>query len=253
MGTDTNIPPRRERNGGNSNKPSRPVNREIGTNTNRPPRRERGGVSDDNFTRPVASGNSKKLQVLRQKVHAYKIILISVLVLYVVTVFGGIGLATNGSLEADKYKKELDSVESELDGYKTDYENSTADVRELCSTIESKDAEIEEYKGELEDYKSQIEEYKGKIASLKETNKEYKKKVKKYKAIINATPTPSPTPTPTPVPDVPLEYKNALEKAESYSKHLHMSKQEIYEQLISEYGNSFPPDAAQYAVDTLFG
>ena len=246
MGTDTNIPPRRERNGGNSNKPSRPVNREMGTNNNRPPRRERGGVSDGNFTRPVASGNSKKLQVLRQKVHAYKIILISVSALYVVTVFGGIGLATKGSLEADKYKKELDSVESELSDYKSDYENSSADVRELCSTIESKDAEIEEYKGKLKDYK-------GKIASLKETNKEYKKKVKKYKAIINATPTPSPTPTPTPIPEVPLEYKNALESAKSYSEIFHDSKEEIFHQLTSEYGEHFSEDAARYAVDTLFG
>lgn len=253
MGTGTNIPPRRERNGGNSNRPSRPVSRERGTNTNKPPRRERGGVSDDNFTRPVASGNSKKLQVLRQKVHAYKIILISVSALYVVTVFGGIGFATKGSLEADKYKKELDSVESELDECKTDYESSSDDVEELCSTIETKNAEIEEYKGKLKDYKSQIEEYKGKIASLKETNKKYKKKIKKYKAIINATPIPSPTPTPTPIPEVPLEYKNALESAKSYSEILNMSKEGIFHQLTSEYGGHFSEDAARYAVDTLFG
>lgn len=240
----TNIPSRRERNGGNSNRPSRPINREMGTSTNRPPRRERGRVSDDNFTRPVSSGNNKKIQVLRQKVHAYKIILISVSVLYIVTVFGGIGFATKGSLEADKYKKELDSVESELDEYKSDYEGSSADVKELCSTIESKDAEIEEYKGKIKDYK-------GKIASLKETNKKYKKKVKKYKAIINATPTPSPTPTPTPVPEIPLEYKNALESATSYSKTCNLSKEGTYEQLTRF--EHFPEDAARYAVDTLFG
>lgn len=50
---------------------------------------------------------------------------------------------------------------------------------------------------------------------------------------------------------VPTEYKNALKKAESYSKIMHMSKMKIYDQLTSEYGEKFPPEAAQYAVDNL--
>ena len=51
--------------------------------------------------------------------------------------------------------------------------------------------------------------------------------------------------------DVSKEYKNALKKAESYSKTMHMSKQAIYDQLTSEYGEQFPEDAAQYAIDHL--
>lgn len=51
--------------------------------------------------------------------------------------------------------------------------------------------------------------------------------------------------------DVPREYKNALAKAESYYKRMSMSKQGIYDQLTSEYGEKFPADAAQYAVDNL--
>jgi hypothetical protein len=47
------------------------------------------------------------------------------------------------------------------------------------------------------------------------------------------------------------EYKAALKKAESYSETLHMSKKGIYDQLISEYGEGFPKDAAQYAVDNM--
>lgn len=47
------------------------------------------------------------------------------------------------------------------------------------------------------------------------------------------------------------EYKNALKKAESYSKNMHMSKQGIYNQLTSEYGEKFPADAAQYAIDNM--
>lgn len=42
---------------------------------------------------------------------------------------------------------------------------------------------------------------------------------------------------------------NALEKAKSYSDTLYMSKLGIYDQLISEYGDRFTPDEAQYAVD----
>lgn len=47
------------------------------------------------------------------------------------------------------------------------------------------------------------------------------------------------------------EYKNALKKAESYSESLHMSKKGIYDQLTSEYGEQFPADAAQYAIDNM--
>ncbi|MGS2664240.1 Ltp family lipoprotein [Corynebacterium glucuronolyticum] len=51
--------------------------------------------------------------------------------------------------------------------------------------------------------------------------------------------------------DVPKEYKNALRSAKSYSDMMHMSKQGIYDQLTSEYGDQFSPEAAQYAVDNL--
>ncbi len=47
------------------------------------------------------------------------------------------------------------------------------------------------------------------------------------------------------------EYINALRKAEIYSETMHMSKQGIYDQLISEYGEKFSADAAQYAIDNL--
>ena len=52
-------------------------------------------------------------------------------------------------------------------------------------------------------------------------------------------------------PKVPAEYKAALKSAESYSEIMHMSKQGIYDQLISDAGDKFPPEAAQYAIDNL--
>lgn len=51
--------------------------------------------------------------------------------------------------------------------------------------------------------------------------------------------------------DVSQEYKNALDKAYSYANQMHMSKQGVYDQLVSEYGSNFPEDAAQYAIDNL--
>lgn len=51
--------------------------------------------------------------------------------------------------------------------------------------------------------------------------------------------------------NVPREYKSALTKAGVYSDMMHMSKIGIYNQLISEHGDAFPPEAAQYAVDNL--
>lgn len=54
-------------------------------------------------------------------------------------------------------------------------------------------------------------------------------------------------------PDVPAEYQAALKSAENYAKMMNMSKKGIYEQLTSEYGDQFPEEAAQYAVDHLEG
>ena len=51
--------------------------------------------------------------------------------------------------------------------------------------------------------------------------------------------------------DTPIEYKNALKKANSYSKIMSMSKVGIHDQLISEHGEKFSPEAAQYAIDNL--
>jgi len=48
-----------------------------------------------------------------------------------------------------------------------------------------------------------------------------------------------------------MEFKNALNKAESYSTIMHMSKRAIYDQLVSPHGEGFQKDAAQYAVDNL--
>lgn len=54
-----------------------------------------------------------------------------------------------------------------------------------------------------------------------------------------------------PAPVVPAEYASALVKATSYSTNMHMSKVGVYDQLTSEYGERFSPEAAQYGVDNV--
>ena len=54
-------------------------------------------------------------------------------------------------------------------------------------------------------------------------------------------------------PSVPKEYRNALRSAETYSDMMHMSKQGIFDQLTSEYGDQFDAEAAQYAIDNIKG
>ena len=51
--------------------------------------------------------------------------------------------------------------------------------------------------------------------------------------------------------NVPTEYKSALIKAKVYSDTMYMSKAAIYDQLVSEYGEQFSEEAAQYAMDNL--
>lgn len=62
---------------------------------------------------------------------------------------------------------------------------------------------------------------------------------------------PEAVPATEPEPDVPAEYKSALIKAKSYSDTMYMSKQGLYDQLTSEYGEKFSPEAAQYAIDNV--
>lgn len=69
-------------------------------------------------------------------------------------------------------------------------------------------------------------------------------------ATTESTPKPEPAPEP-PKPDVPTEHKSALSKAEYYANGAHMSKKGVYDQLTSEYGEKFSPEAAQYAIDNV--
>ncbi|MFE6736447.1 Ltp family lipoprotein [Microbacterium sp. NPDC057650] len=52
-------------------------------------------------------------------------------------------------------------------------------------------------------------------------------------------------------PAVPTEYTSALNKAQSYADMMHMSRQGVYDQLTSPYGEKFSAEAAKYAVENV--
>lgn len=51
--------------------------------------------------------------------------------------------------------------------------------------------------------------------------------------------------------NVPKEHQNALKKAQIYSETMSMSKQAIYNQLTSEYGEKYSKESADYAIENL--
>lgn len=51
--------------------------------------------------------------------------------------------------------------------------------------------------------------------------------------------------------DVPREHRNALKAAQNYIDMMAFSEKGLYEQLTSEYGDQYPEDAAQYAIENV--
>ncbi|MDE5412412.1 Ltp family lipoprotein [Alkalihalobacterium chitinilyticum] len=51
--------------------------------------------------------------------------------------------------------------------------------------------------------------------------------------------------------DVPREYRNALRAAENYISFMPFSEKGLFQQLSSEYGDQYPEDAAQYAIENI--
>ena len=65
-------------------------------------------------------------------------------------------------------------------------------------------------------------------------------------------PEPELEPKPEPEPEeVPREYNNALRAAENYLSFMAFSEKGLYNQLTSEYGDGYPAEAAQYAIDNI--
>lgn len=50
---------------------------------------------------------------------------------------------------------------------------------------------------------------------------------------------------------IPREYISALIKGQEYADRMYMSKKAIYDQLTSDYGEKFSPEAATYAINNI--
>jgi hypothetical protein len=50
---------------------------------------------------------------------------------------------------------------------------------------------------------------------------------------------------------IPREYISALIKGQEYANRMYMSKKAIYDQLTSDYGEKFSPEAATYAINNI--
>lgn len=101
------------------------------------------------------------------------------------------------------------------------YEDSTVANNETISEVEqNQDKEISNNQGGEKD------------VLVKENEEKVEEKVEK-------------------VEEVPKEYKSALRKAKVYSDTMSMSKEGLYDQLTSEYGEKFSDETAQYAMDNL--
>lgn len=50
---------------------------------------------------------------------------------------------------------------------------------------------------------------------------------------------------------IPREYVSALIKGQGYADRMYMSKKAIYDQLTSDYGEKFSPEAATYAINNI--
>lgn len=86
----------------------------------------------------------------------------------------------------------------------------------------------------------------------KEEVEEIEVKEETVQPVQQEEPKPEPERVETPQPatdDVPREYKNALRAAKQYDDLIPMSKRGMFEQLSSEYGDQYPEDAAQYAIE----
>jgi hypothetical protein len=84
------------------------------------------------------------------------------------------------------------------------------------------------------------------------------KQLEKYQAIVDNTQEAKPVADANAEPDVqtktvtvPAEYKSALSQATTYANTMNMSKQGVYDQLVSEYGGKFSVAAAQYGRDNV--
>ena len=168
--------------------------------------------------------NVKKAKNINWK-KVVKIILIVFLILKLISLSG-----KNNRLEEEN--KNLKSF------------NQSEQLMSRISELEKKNAELTT---EIASLKSNDQQENTKPVEVAENNEPKSEKSQPVEQAKEETTVPQPEPK----NDVPREYKNALRAAEDYIAFAPFSKQGLYDQLTSEYGNKYPAEAAQYAIDNL--
>ncbi len=169
-------------------------------------------------------------------------VIIAVVVISIISGLGGDGEASTNSDGVSSIAQSAD--ETSNDTNKNETANKAGNKITVVDFTTMSKADIESWAATNKVTVTFSEDYSDKVASgsVISQNKKANGTVKEgvtIKVVLSKGKKPS------------MEYQNALKKAESYSKLMHMSKQRIYDQLTSEYGEKFPADAAQYAVDNL--
>lgn len=172
------------------------------------------------------------------------------------------GEEESDAVSSDELSEQIAQLEEEVDGLKK--ENV-----ELKSRNGNDDV-TEELELEIENMKEENEALQSEIETLKEENNEVNDEkqtlvnqvsdLEKELSSIEREPAEEAaeedvdeekTETASQSGDVPREWELALDSAYTYAELMSMSKAGIYDQLVSEYGENFPPEAAQYAIDNI--
>ncbi|KFF31214.1 Ltp family lipoprotein [Bifidobacterium bombi] len=191
-----------------------------------------------NVNQPVKSSSTKKKKPFYKRAWFWVIVVVFVLFCYAVSPGGDSGNSSKPSTSSQsshqtskpKAEAKLDSINVDYFGPKEDGEQITNDNKAVIVTAHYTDGSKKGVTGwtvvnpgalTFKNPQDFTVDYQGKQAKI----------------TLQANP--------------PAEYQSALSKAQSYSTSMHMSKQGIYDQLTSQYGEKFTPEAAQYAVDNL--
>lgn len=136
---------------------------------------------------------------------------------------------------------------------------SAKEVNEIISNNRSLSSENEKLKEENISLKAELEQ----IKSLSLANENNTKEITDDKTLMslmlnsskankNTNVSDKSTSTSnTTQSDIPREYKNALKSAKNYISMIPFSKARLYDQLTSDAGEKYSPEAGQYAIDNL--
>src|SRR5699024_98931 len=172
------------------------------------------------------------------------------------------GEEESDAVSSDELSEQIAQLEEEVDGLKKENEelksrNGNDDVtEELELEIENMKEENEALQSEIETLQEENNEVNDEkqtlVNQVSDLEKEWSSSEREpAEEAAEEDVDEEKTETASQSGDVPREWELALDSAYTYAELMSMSKAGIYDQLVSEYGENFPPEAAQYAIDNI--